>query len=124
MGASGRLAARSGDTRCPRYLAKLWRLKAHQWRARFGAWYRSMLQKWGCIHRGEGAWDANTGNGYWGGLQMTLSFQKAHGMRFYHRWGTADRWPPWAQIVAAEDALRDDGGSYREWGTAHGCGLA
>lgn len=26
---------------------------------------------WLCIHRGEGAWNANTGNGYFGGLQMT-----------------------------------------------------
>jgi hypothetical protein len=26
---------------------------------------------WLCIHNGEGAWNANTGNGYYGGLQMT-----------------------------------------------------
>lgn len=26
---------------------------------------------WLCIHAKEGAWDANTGNGYYGGLQMT-----------------------------------------------------
>jgi len=26
---------------------------------------------WLCIHSGEGAWNANTGNGFLGGLQMT-----------------------------------------------------
>ena len=26
---------------------------------------------WLCIHSREGAWNANTGNGYYGGLQMT-----------------------------------------------------
>lgn len=29
---------------------------------------------WLCIHRGEGAWDAATGNGYYGGLQMTYGW--------------------------------------------------
>src|SRR4029077_8860253 len=31
----------------------------------------SHLSMWLCIHSKEGAWNANTGNGYYGGLQMT-----------------------------------------------------
>jgi len=38
-----------------------------EWRAP-SAWLREAL----CIHRFEGAWNANTGNGYYGGLQFTL----------------------------------------------------
>src|SRR4051812_14293335 len=32
------------------------------------------LSAWLCIHSGEGSWTANTGNGYYGGLQMDYSF--------------------------------------------------
>src|SRR5262249_27216003 len=32
-----------------------------------------------CIHRFEGAWNSNTGNGYYGGLQMDASFQRRYG---------------------------------------------
>jgi hypothetical protein len=31
-----------------------------------------------CIHRYEGSWGAATGNGYYGGLQMDLSFQRSY----------------------------------------------
>ena len=34
-----------------------------------------------CIHRYEGAWTSNTGNGYYGGLQMDLEFQRLYGRR-------------------------------------------
>ena len=70
---------------------------------------RALYEKWRCIHEHEGAWDANTGNGYYGGLQMDMSFQRAHGSQFLARWGTADRWPVWAQIAAAEDAYKTRG---------------
>ena len=31
-----------------------------------------------CIHSHEGAWDANTGNGYYGGLQADMEFMSAY----------------------------------------------
>lgn len=93
------------------------------WKAWHGR-YARLYEKWRCIHEHEGAWNANTGNGYYGGLQMTLAFQAAHGPSFLRRWGTANNWPVWAQLQAAEDAWNDDGQSYREWGTAGVCGLA
>lgn len=66
-----------------------------------------------CIHRYEGSWTANTGNGYYGGLQMDRSFQKAHGLVFYRRWGTANHWPIWAQLQAGANAVRTRG--YGPW---------
>jgi hypothetical protein len=52
---------------------------------------------WLCIHRGEGAWNANTGNGYLGGLQMTPG------------WGGVarpDLLSPAAQMALAEGQYR------------------
>lgn len=115
-----------------RRAAKLRRARAIWLRRRYEHWLKAqavsrfsrLYEKWRCIHEHEGAWNANTGNGYWGGLQMTFSFQQAHGPQFLRRWGTADNWPVWAQLEAAEDAWHDDGGSFREWSTAGICGLA
>jgi hypothetical protein len=77
-----------------------------------------------CIHRYEGAWDANTGNGYYGGLQMDAGFQSAYGADFLHRWGTADNWPVWAQLQTAVRAYRA-GRGFGPWpNTARACGLA
>jgi hypothetical protein len=76
-----------------------------------------------CIHRYEGAWDANSGNGYYGGLQMDIGFQRFYGRPFLHRWGTADNWPVWAQIEAAAHAYRS-GRGFGPWPrTARACGL-
>jgi resuscitation-promoting factor RpfA len=75
-----------------------------------------------CIHGFEGATDSNTGNGYYGGLQMDLPFQRLYGPEFLARWGTADRWPVWAQVMAARRA-RDSGRGYGPWpATARACG--
>jgi hypothetical protein len=76
-----------------------------------------------CIHRYEGAWNANTGNGYYGGLQMDLTFQGIYGADFLRRWGTADNWPPWAQIEAGVRAYRSGRGFYPWPNTARACGL-
>src|SRR5215213_842210 len=76
-----------------------------------------------CIHRYEGVWTANTGNGFYGGLQMDWSFMRAHGADFLARWGTADRWPAWAQIEAAARAHRSGRGFYPWPNTARACGL-
>ena len=76
-----------------------------------------------CIHGFEGAWDSNTGNGYYGGLQMDLTFQSRYGPEFLARWGTADRWPPWAQLRAATRAYQS-GRGFTPWpNTARFCGL-
>jgi hypothetical protein len=75
-----------------------------------------------CIHGYEGAADANTGNGYYGGLQMDLGFQQTYGPEFLARYGTADHWPVSAQVTAARRA-RDSGRGYGPWpNTARWCG--
>ncbi len=70
----------------------------------------SLEQAFQCIHRYEAAWDANTGNGYYGGLQMDLPFQSHYGPEYVTRYGTADQWPVWAQLEVAARAYRDAGG--------------
>jgi hypothetical protein len=76
-----------------------------------------------CIHRHEGPWDANTGNGYYGGLQMDLTFQRQYATRFLRKQGTADTWTPMEQIWVGERALREGRGFY-PWPTAaRRCGL-
>jgi hypothetical protein len=58
---------------------------------------------WLCIHSGEGAWNANTGNGYYGGLQMTSG------------WGGVarpDLLSPSAQMQLAERQYRASGYSH------------
>jgi hypothetical protein len=84
--------------------------------------YRSPRQwAWECIHRYEGAWnDPNAP--YWGGLQMDMNFMRAYGGEFLRRWGTADHWPPGAQMLAADRAWRVRG--FNPWpNTARMCGL-
>jgi hypothetical protein len=76
-----------------------------------------------CIHRYEGAWNANTGNGYFGGLQMDMAFQSRYGAEYLRRWGTADRWPVWAQINASVRAYQSGRGFYPWPNTARMCGL-
>jgi hypothetical protein len=76
-----------------------------------------------CIHHFEGAWTSNTGNGYYGGLQMDIGFQTRYGADFARRWGTADNWPAWAQLQAAVRAYRSGQGFYPWPNTARACGL-
>jgi len=75
-----------------------------------------------CIHKYEGDWDSNTGNGYFGGLQMDISFQRAYGKEFLRRWGYAHRWPVWAQLLVGRRGYYDRG--WYPWpNTARFCGL-
>lgn len=76
-----------------------------------------------CIHRYEAAWNANTGNGYYGGLQMDVSFQAHYGAAYLARYGTADRWPVWAQVATAARAYRSGRGFWPWPNTARVCGL-
>jgi hypothetical protein len=75
-----------------------------------------------CIHAKEGPWTANTGNGYFGGMQFAAStWLRAGGSRdaaFAH---AGDRRYPFGASVAEQ--LRRawiiwarDGGTWRSWG--------
>ena len=103
------------------------RLSAAAWRARALAARRQALspphkRQWLCIHRYEAAWHAHTGNGYYGGLQMDLSFQRFYAAGLLRAKGTADRWTPLEQMWVAERAHRDSG--FWPWpNTARLCGL-
>lgn len=77
---------------------------------------------WTCIHGLEGAWNANTGNGYYGGLQMDIGFQQTYGPELLKTKGTADHWTPQEQMAVAERARASRG--YNPWpNTARACGL-
>lgn len=72
-----------------------------------------------CIHRHEAAW-TNPGltwdgrrSKYYGGLQMDKEFQRRWGLVFYRRWGTANKWPVWAQLETGARAVRVI--SYSPW---------
>ena len=80
-------------------------------------------RQWLCIHRYEGGWRSNTGNGYYGGLQMDLMFQRAYAPALLRRKGTADRWTPLEQMWTAERAHRAGRGFYPWPNTARYCGL-
>lgn len=75
-----------------------------------------------CIHTHEGAWNANTGNGYYGGLQMDSSFESTYGPEFVAQYGTANNWPVIDQLIAGYRAVQSRG--YSPWpNTAAMCGL-
>jgi hypothetical protein len=74
------------------------------------------------VGSGEGGWETNTGNGYYGGLQADLSFQKAYGLVYYLRWDTANNWPRWAQLHMGYRGWLARG--FYPWPrTARACGL-
>ena len=76
-----------------------------------------------CIHHYEGAWNDRTGNGYYGGLQMDWTFMQHYGADFLRQYGTADRWPPWAQIQVAVRAYQAGRGFWPWPHSAPACGL-
>jgi hypothetical protein len=82
---------------------------------------------WMCIHRyerdpGQG-WATRTGNGYYGGLQMDIDFQRTYGRELLRRKGTADNWSAAEQMWVAERAYRSGRGFYPWPNTARYCGL-
>ena len=77
---------------------------------------------WLCIHRYEGSW-SDSGDPYWGGLQMDRGFMLTYAPRVLLRHGWANRWSPEAQMWVAERAHRS-GRGYWPWpNTARFCGL-
>lgn len=63
------------------------------------------LAGWTCIHEREGAWNAQTGNGFYGGLQMTYGWMGLV--------ANAALLSPRDQILAAERGYRTSGHSDR-----------
>ncbi|HXH88793.1 MAG TPA: transglycosylase family protein [Gaiellaceae bacterium] len=102
------------------------------WRTRSVAAERRALRpphrsQWLCIHRYERhpaqGWATRTGNGYYGGLQMEISFQRTYGSDVYRRKGTANNWSAVEQMWVAERAHRS-GRGFTPWPTtARACGL-
>jgi hypothetical protein len=104
------------------WVRDLWRSRAEHARARFAAG-PPHRREWECIHHYEGSWTAATGNGYYGGLQMDISFQRTYAPQLFRKKGTADRWTPLEQMWVAERAHRSGRGFYPWPNTARYCGL-
>jgi hypothetical protein len=99
---------------------ELWRSRALKAKRR--AHLPPHLRRWLCIHRYEAGWHANTGNGYYGGLQMDVGFQRRYGSWLLRAKGRAHRWTPIEQIWVAERGRRVQG--WYAWpNTARACGL-
>jgi hypothetical protein len=77
---------------------------------------------WQCIHHFEGSW-RDSGDPYWGGLQMDRGFMRHYAPRLLLRKGWADRWSPLEQMWVAEHALRSGRDFYAWPNTARACGL-
>jgi len=82
------------------------------------------LSAWLCIHYKEGSWDSDTGNGYYGGLQMDREFQLTYGRDMINKYGGwANLWSWQDQVIVAERA-KEAGRGYWPWpNTAAMCGL-
>jgi hypothetical protein len=107
------------------WLEELWQRRANLARGR--ATRPPHLSAWRCIHRYERhpaqGWATRTGNGYYGGLQMDLGFQRRYGHFLLRRKGTADRWSALEQMWVAERAHRAGRGFYPWPNSARACGL-
>ena len=77
---------------------------------------------WLCIHHHEGSW-RDSGDPYWGGLQMDRGFMDGYAPRYLLRRGFADNWSPVEQMWVAERAYQSGRGFYAWPSTARYCGL-
>jgi hypothetical protein len=102
------------------YLAHQRELRAHQ-SAPSGL--PPHYNEWLCIHGYEGSWNANTGNGFYGGLQMDYSFMQSYGGSLLASKGPASNWTPLEQMWVAERAYSSGRGFYPWPNTARQCGL-
>jgi len=81
------------------------------------------LSAWICIHNHEGAWN-DSGDPYWGGLQMDQDFMYAYGSDMIRKYGGfANLWSPYDQMIVAERAHARGRGFYPWPNTARYCGL-
>jgi hypothetical protein len=107
-----------------RWVLRLWNRRAIH--ARLRAQHPPHLADWLCIFSHENGgygWSANTGNGYYGGLQMDLQFQRTYAPGLLRKKGTANHWTPLEQIWVAELARTSGRGFYPWPNTAAMCGL-
>jgi len=114
-------ALKTSNAKYSRWVLKLWQKRAT--RVRRLAVSVPHRSQWLCIHRGEADWNAHTGNGYFGGLQMDLSFQRSYGRYLLRAKGTANHWSPNEQMWVAERAFKSGRGFYPWPNTARACGL-
>ena len=115
----GRHRSRLGVPLDTRRALRFWRQKARSVR-RLAA-HPPHRTGWLCIHRYEGNW-RDSGDPYWGGLQMDRGFMRTYAPRLLLRRGLANRWTPLEQMWVAEHAHRGRG--YTPWpNTARSCGL-
>jgi Transglycosylase-like domain len=116
---------RSRDAAYLRWVRGLWERRAA--RAERQAKRPPHRSQWLCIHRYERhpvqGWRTRTGNGYYGGLQMDIDFQRAYGPELLRRKGTANHWTPVEQMWVAERAYRSGRGFHPWPNTARYCGL-
>jgi len=116
---------RTHDVAYLRWARDLWRRRAA--RAERQAANPPHRSGWLCIHRYERdpsqGWRTDTGNGYYGGLQMDISFQRTYGPELLRRKGTAQNWSAVEQMWVAERAHRSGRGFYPWPSTARNCGL-
>ena len=110
-----------------RIVKLLTRLRARESNARNPGVHRAVslaiphYSAWLCIHRYEGAWN-DSGDPYWGGLQMDRSFMQTYAPRWLLARGWANVWTPREQMWVAERAWRSRG--FSPWpNTARACGL-
>jgi hypothetical protein len=107
------------------WMQRVWRRRAH--RARRRAARPPHRHAWRCIKRYEShprqGWATRTGNGFYGGLQMDIGFQRTYGRFLLRRKGTADRWSALEQMWVAERAYRAGRGFYPWPNSAWVCGL-
>jgi hypothetical protein len=80
---------------------------------------------WMCIHSKEASW-TDSGDPYYGGLQMGWWFMRTYASRLLAVKGPAHRWTPMEQMWVAENAYRREGYSLRwlrgQWpNTSYGC---
>jgi hypothetical protein len=108
-----------------RWVRDLWRRRAV--RMRRLAQSPPHKYAWLCLHRYERhpaqGWRTNTGNGFYGGLQMNWGFMQTYGPKLLRRKGTADRWTALEQMWVGERALRAGRGFYPWPNSARNCGL-
>jgi hypothetical protein len=99
---------------------RFWRREAHHMRR--VAIHPRHKSGWLCIHRYEAGW-RDSGDPYWGGLQMDRGFMRRYAPRVLLRRGLANRWTPLEQMWVAERAYRNGRGYYPWPNTARTCGL-
>ena len=120
-----RAAERSNEREVRMLILDAWKEKAAKRRRQ--AAHPPRLRQWLCIHRYERhprqGWATATGNGFFGGLQMDLAFQRTYAPELLRSKGTANKWTALEQIWVAERAYRTGRGFHPWPNTARYCGL-